>query len=90
MNAPTLLVGLGGTGCKIINKVSGLVTEEQRKNIAFAMFDTDINELNEIKRKNPFVKTIQTSTKQTSILIRQTEPCMKTTRVFIAISEVKL
>ena len=65
MNAPTLLVGLGGTGCKIINRVSKLVTEEQRKNIAFAMFDTDINELNDIKKKNPFVKIIQTSTKQT-------------------------
>ena len=65
MNAPTLLVGLGGTGCKIINKVSELVTDEQRKNIAFAMFDTDINELNEIKKRNPFVQIIQTSTKQT-------------------------
>ena len=65
MNAPTLLVGLGGTGCKIVQKVSSLVTDEQRKNIAFAMFDTDINDLRGIQERSPFIKTIQTSTKQT-------------------------
>ena len=65
MNAPTLLIGLGGTGCKIIERVSTMVTDEQRANIAFAAFDTDINELRDIEQRNPFVKTIQTSTKQT-------------------------
>ena len=42
MNAPTLLIGLGGTGCKIIERVSKMVTGEQRNNIAFAVFDTDM------------------------------------------------
>ena len=65
MNAPTLLIGLGGTGCKIIEKVSDLATEEQLKKIAFVAMDTDINELREIERKNPAVKIVQTSTKQT-------------------------
>ncbi len=65
MNAPTLLIGLGGTGCKIIERVSKLVTDEQRSNIAFAVFDTDINDLRGIQERNPFIKTIQTSTKQT-------------------------
>ena len=65
MNAPTLLIGLGGTGCKIIERVSKLVTNEQRSNIAFAVFDTDINDLRGIQERNPFIKTIQTSTKQT-------------------------
>ncbi|MBR4880028.1 MAG: hypothetical protein IKU13_09405, partial [Clostridia bacterium] len=65
MNAPTLLVGLGGTGCKIIERVSAMVTPEQRKNIACAVFDTDINDLRGIEERNPFIKTIQTSTKQT-------------------------
>ena len=45
MIAPTLLVGLGGTGSKIVCRVSQMVTEEQRKRIGFAVFDTDINEL---------------------------------------------
>ena len=65
MNAPTLLVGLGGTGCKIISKVSGLVTGDQRDNISFVGFDTDINELRVIQEQHPFVKVVQTSTRQT-------------------------
>lgn len=65
MNAPTLLIGLGGTGCKIIERVSKMVTPEQRNSIAFAVFDTDINDLRGIQQRNPFIKTIQTSTKQT-------------------------
>lgn len=65
MNAPTLLIGLGGTGCKIVERVSKMVTETQRKNIAFAVFDTDINDLRGIQERNPFIRTIQTSTKQT-------------------------
>ena len=65
MNAPTLLIGLGGTGCKIVERVSKMVTAEQRNNIAFAVFDTDINDLRGIQERNPFIKTIQTSTKQT-------------------------
>ena len=63
MIAPTLLVGLGGTGSKIVCKVSRLVTEEQREHLGFAVFDTDINELRDIQRDNPFIKIIQTSTK---------------------------
>ena len=64
MNAPTLLIGLGGKGCDIVERVSQMVTEEQRNNIAFAAFDTDINELRCIQERNPFIKIIQTSTKQ--------------------------
>lgn len=64
MNAPTLLVGLGGTGSKIIDRVSRMVSEEQRKNISFVVFDTDVNEQNEL-RANPDIKLIQTSTKLT-------------------------
>ncbi|MBE6779045.1 MAG: hypothetical protein E7541_06640 [Ruminococcaceae bacterium] len=63
MIAPTLLVGLGGTGSKVVCRVSQMVTEEQRQRIGFAVFDTDINELREIREANPFIKTVQTSTK---------------------------
>lgn len=65
MNAPTLLIGLGGTGCKIVERVSKMVTDDQRNNIAFAVFDTDINDLRGIQERNPYIKIIQTSTKQT-------------------------
>lgn len=64
MNAPTLLIGLGGTGSKIVERVARQASESERANIAFAVFDTDVNELEDIKRRSPYVKTIQTSTKQ--------------------------
>ena len=63
MIAPTLLVGLGGTGSKIVARVSRLADEEQRKHLAFAVFDTDINELRDIQRANPEIKIVQTSTR---------------------------
>ncbi|MCR4792865.1 MAG: tubulin-like doman-containing protein [Lachnospiraceae bacterium] len=63
MNAPTLIVGLGGKGSEVALRVSKMVTEEQRQRIAFAVFDTDVNELRTIREQNPFVYTIQTSTK---------------------------
>ena len=67
MNAPTLIIGLGGTGSKVALKVSEQVkkqvSEDQRERIAFAVFDTDVNELREIKKNNSFVHTIQTSTR---------------------------
>ncbi len=62
MNAPTLIVGLGGTGSKIVNKVSLMVSEEERQRIGFAVFDTDANEMREVREKNPSIATIQTST----------------------------
>ena len=49
MNAPTLLIGLGGVGSKIVERVSGLITPEQRESIAVVVLDTDINDLRAIK-----------------------------------------
>lgn len=63
MNAPTLIVGLGGKGSEVALRVSKMLTAEQRQKIGFAVFDTDVNELRTIKERNPHVKTIQTSTK---------------------------
>ena len=66
--APTLIIGLGGTGSKIISKVLAEMRETGRSNaerIAFVAFDTDINELAEIRRINPNIKTVQTSTRAT-------------------------
>lgn len=65
MNAPTLLVGLGGCGCQMISYVADLVTDEQRKNIEFVAIDTDINELRGIRENNPFVRSIQISSRLT-------------------------
>ena len=61
MNAPTLIVGLGGAGTKIVSRVTKLVSEEQRKNISFVVIDTDANELNSVVREYPSAKAIQIS-----------------------------
>lgn len=65
MLAPTLLVGLGGIGSKIICNVAELANDKQREKLGFVVFDTDVNELRAIKEQNPFVKTVQTSTRLT-------------------------
>lgn len=58
---PTLLVGLGGTGCEIVGRVYDLASESQQKSIQFAFLDTDANELRERKLKAPQAHTVQTS-----------------------------
>ena len=63
--APTLLVGLGGQGCKIVAMVSRLANEEQKKYLSFVAFDTDVNELRTIRRDYPDVRTVQTSSRLT-------------------------
>ena len=65
MNAPTLLVGLGGKGSQIVQKVFERATPKQRENISFVVFDTDVNELRMISENTPQIRTIQTSTRLT-------------------------
>ena len=66
MLAPTLIIGLGGIGSQITAKLSAMINDErQRERINFVVFDTDVNELNKIKRDNPFIRTVQTSTNMT-------------------------
>lgn len=65
MSAPTLLVGIGGTGSGIVQRVYELATPEQRKNIGFVIFDTDVNELRAIEEKTPQIKIVQTSSRMT-------------------------
>ena len=64
MNAPTLLVGLGGKGSEIVKRVSRLASEDQRKSLAFVVFDTDVNEQRELKSDDGVI-AIQTSTRLT-------------------------
>jgi hypothetical protein len=66
--APTLILGLGGTGSKIVEKVAEKVKESessQSERIAFVVFDTDINDLARIKQRSPEIYTVQTSTRNT-------------------------
>jgi hypothetical protein len=66
--APTLILGLGGTGSKIVEKVAEKVKESessQSERIAFVAFDTDINDLGRIRQRSPEIYTVQTSTRNT-------------------------
>jgi hypothetical protein len=66
--APTLILGLGGTGSKIVQHVAEKVSEsnsDQSERIAFVVFDTDINDLGRIHQSNPEIHTVQTSTRNT-------------------------
>lgn len=65
MSAPTLLVGIGGTGSGIVQRVYELATPEQRKSIAFVIFDTDVNELRVIAESTPQIRVVQTSSRMT-------------------------
>ena len=65
MLAPTLVVGLGGTGSDIVKRVAKQVNEEQAQHIRFVVFDTDVNELADIRAENNLIRTVQTSTKMT-------------------------
>jgi len=66
--APTLILGLGGTGSDIIQKVHKKIQETSRgqsDRIEFVAFDTDVNDLAEVKRHSPEIFTVQTSTRST-------------------------
>ena len=65
MSAPTLLVGIGGTGSKIVQRVFELATKEQKEHMGFVIFDTDVNELRVIEEQTPEIKTVQTSSRMT-------------------------
>ena len=65
MLAPTLIVGLGGTGSRIVANVQKKATEIQRKNIGFVVLDTDANELRVLQEKGFTGTFIQTSSKLT-------------------------
>jgi len=66
MAAPTLLVGLGGTGSKIVKQVRLLAkSHHMEDNLSYVVFDTDVNELAAIKEDTPEIEVVQTSTKQT-------------------------
>lgn len=66
--APTLILGLGGTGSQIVERVAQKVRESesgQSERIAFVVFDTDINDLGRIRQESPEIYTVQTSTRNT-------------------------
>ncbi|MCR5611490.1 MAG: tubulin-like doman-containing protein [Clostridiales bacterium] len=63
--APTLFVGVGGTGCKIVKKVADLCAPEEKENINFLCLDTNVNDLSSVANGKTKIFWVQTSNTQT-------------------------
>ena len=65
MCAPTLIVGAGGVGSELVERVLGRTSPAQRENIRAVVFDTDANAIRALKRRGFPGKIIQTSADMT-------------------------
>ena len=63
--APTLFVGVGGTGCKIVKKVADKCQAKEKENINFLCLDTNVNDLNDVATGKSKIFWVQTSNTQT-------------------------
>lgn len=63
--APTLFVGVGGTGCKIIKKVADMCAPQEKENINFLCLDTNVNDLSSVANGKSKIYWVQTSNTQT-------------------------
>lgn len=63
--APTLLVGVGGKGSNIVERIMQKMRGDNSKRIQCVVLDTDANDLAAIERRNPGLYTIQTSPNMT-------------------------
>ena len=63
--APTLFVGIGGTGSKIVTKVAELCLPEETENINFLCLDTNVNDLGNVASSKANIFWVQTSNTQT-------------------------
>ena len=63
--APTLFVGIGGTGSKIVTKVAELCAPEEKENINFLCLDTNVNDLGNVANSKANIFWVQTSNTQT-------------------------
>ncbi len=64
MDTRTIIIGLGGTGSKIVDAAYGRMDEKARKNCLVACFDTDVDDLKKLKNI-PDEWKYQTSTTNT-------------------------
>ncbi len=63
--APTLFVGVGGTGGRIVKKVADMCAPEEKENINFLCLDTNVNDLTGIANGRSAIRWVQTSNTQT-------------------------
>ena len=64
MIAPTLFVGIGGTGSKLVARLEKR-NRHSKENIGYVVFDTDANELRALKSAGFTGQVVQTSANMT-------------------------
>ncbi len=65
VEAPTLFIGVGGTGCDIVKRVAELCRPGETDNISFVCLDTNVNDLSSILKSKAKIYHVQTSNTQT-------------------------
>ncbi|MBQ7623827.1 MAG: hypothetical protein IJS65_00945 [Clostridia bacterium] len=65
VDAPTLFVGVGGTGSRIVQRVAEMCGETEVENISFVCLDTNVNDLKNVDNSRAKLYAVQTSTTQT-------------------------
>ena len=65
VEAPTLFVGVGGTGSDIVRLVAEMCKPGETENISFVCMDTNVNDLSAAENSEAKIYSIQTSTTQT-------------------------
>lgn len=65
IEAPTLFVGVGGTGCRIVTRVAEMCRPGEKENINFVCLDTNVNDLSSVAGSGSHIYTVQTSNTQT-------------------------
>ncbi len=65
VDAPTLFVGVGGTGSDIVRMVAEMCKPGEVENISFVCLDTNVNDLTNVENSGAKIYAVQTSTTQT-------------------------
>ena len=65
VDAPTLFVGVGGTGSGIVQAVAEMCKPGELENINFVCLDTNVNDLSGVAKSGAKIYTVQTSNTQT-------------------------
>ena len=63
--APTLFIGVGGTGCNIVKRVAEMCRPGEVENINFVCLDTNVNDLSSVANSSAQIYYVQTSNTQT-------------------------
>ena len=65
VEAPTLFIGVGGTGCDIVKQVAEMCRPGETENVNFVCLDTNVNDLLSVQRSAAKIYYVQTSNTQT-------------------------